>query len=99
MRITKEEKEIIISTIRKYFGNDSNIYLFGSRINDTKKGGDIDLYVESNLPIKELIKAKVKVLVELEDKLGERKIDIVIKNKEIEEELIHRIAKKEGIKL
>lgn len=77
MRITKEEKEIIISTIRKYFGNGSNIYLFGSRINDTKKGGDIDLYVESDLPIKELVKAKVKVLVELEDKLGERKIVIV----------------------
>ena len=37
-----------INTIKKYFFDifgEGDIYLFGSRVDDTKKGGDIDLYL------------------------------------------------------
>ncbi len=44
MRLTSKEQEIIKKTIREIFG-ECEIYLFGSRLLDEKRGGDIDLYV------------------------------------------------------
>ena len=38
---------LIIEYAKQYFGNDSKLYLFGSRVYDDKKGGDIDLLLES----------------------------------------------------
>ncbi len=45
MRLTDNEKQIIQRTIYKYFGTQIKIFLFGSRLDDSKKGGDIDLYI------------------------------------------------------
>ena len=44
MRLTNKEQNIIQQTILNIFGK-SNIYLFGSRVDDNKKGGDIDLLI------------------------------------------------------
>ncbi|HOJ65230.1 MAG TPA: nucleotidyltransferase domain-containing protein [Spirochaetota bacterium] len=98
MRINEQEEKIIKEVLTKYFGENAVIYLFGSRINDSKKGGDIDIFVEADISLKDMVKAKIKSLVELEKLLGERKIDLVIKNTSMKEELIHRNAKK-GIRL
>ncbi len=51
------------------------MFLFGSRVDETKKGGDIDLYIKTNAGND--LTHKIKLLVELEKKLGEQKIDIV----------------------
>ncbi len=68
-----------IDTIKKYFKEffkSGEIYLFGSRVDDTKKGGDIDLYLvlqeHSNL-----FEKKIKFLSRIKRELGEQKIDIV----------------------
>jgi len=49
MRITQIQKHIICETAEKYFGSDVHIWLFGSRVNDQAKGGDIDLYIEPSI--------------------------------------------------
>jgi predicted nucleotidyltransferase len=58
MRITNKEKNIILDTIKDIFG-DSEVYLFGSRIDDTKRGGDIDIFIipknKTNLLYKKLL--------------------------------------------
>ena len=92
-------KQHYIHIIKKYFIQifvDGEIYLFGSRIDDTKKGGDIDLYLVVQNPIN-LFEKKIKFLARLKRELGEQKIDIVFnidKNRLIEQEAI-----KWGIKL
>jgi predicted nucleotidyltransferase len=79
MRLTNREIEIIKEVINKYFKEKIELYLFGSRLNKTKKGGDIDLYIltnhRENLTYKRLI-SKVK----LEERLY-KPIDIIISNK------------------
>ncbi|MEJ5284991.1 MAG: nucleotidyltransferase domain-containing protein [Brevinematales bacterium] len=99
MRLSLSEQNEIKRVIEKFFGSDCNIYIFGSRVYDDKKGGDIDIFVETNLDTKEMVRAKIKALVELENILGERKIDLVIKNPFIPEDLIHKLAKEEGVKI
>jgi len=63
-----------IKTEIYHYDDMAEIYLFGSRVDDKAKGGDIDLLVISkkiNLAI------KLKILVQLLLKLGEQKIDLI----------------------
>ena len=43
MRLTEFEINVIKQSARDVFGSDVQFFLFGSRVDDTKKGGDIDL--------------------------------------------------------
>ena len=45
MRLSKRYIEVIKKYFKEFFEN-GEIYLFGSRVDDSKKGGDIDLYLE-----------------------------------------------------
>ena len=46
MRLTEEQAAIIRRTVREILGDDARVWLFGSRMDDDKRGGDVDLYVE-----------------------------------------------------
>jgi len=74
MRLANEEQSAISETIRQA-DNEAQIYLFGSRVDDAAKGGDIDLLVLSKSI--NLMK-KLDILAQLHRKLGERKIDIAV---------------------
>ena len=80
MRLTEDQVNIIKESVIKVFGVKSKVYLFGSRIDDTKKGGDIDLYVQADFSSEEMFYRKIDLLTELQSKLGERKIDIITSN-------------------
>lgn len=74
MRITSKQLQAIKQTIHN-FDSQALIYLFGSRVDDNKKGGDIDLLVLSqHLDFRMQRKIKIK-LYEL---IGEQKIDLII---------------------
>ena len=75
MRLTEFEINVIKQSACDIFGSDVQVFLFGSRVDETKKGGDIDLYIKTNAGND--LTHKIKLLVELEKKLGEQKIDIV----------------------
>lgn len=95
MRLTFNETQNIINLKNKYFGFESKMFLFGSRLDDQKKGGDIDLYLIPKIALEKnsenILSLKSKFLVELQDVIGEQKIDLVIssdKNRLIEREAI-----------
>lgn len=54
---------------------DAEVYLFGSRTDDSARGGDIDLLVLSK---RIGLMKKLEILAQLHEKLGERKIDLII---------------------
>ena len=96
MRLTDFEQKIIIKTFLECF-KDGSIYLFGSRVDDKKKGGDIDLYLVPSTKFDDEIERKINFLVKVKNHIGEQKIDIVIakdKNR-----LIEQVAIKDGILL
>jgi predicted nucleotidyltransferase len=94
MRLSKTYIDVIKRSFNEVFCGD--IYLFGSRVDDEKRGGDIDLYLvvkdKSNL-----FRKKLKFLAKIKKELGEQKIDIVFNIDE--DRLIEREAKKWGVKL
>lgn len=46
MRLTPEEVAAIKAAASNSFGDEAIVRLFGSRVDDTLEGGDIDLHVE-----------------------------------------------------
>ncbi len=76
MRLTQKERAAIKETFYKVFQK-GEIYLFGSRVDDTAKGGDIDLFIRG-CKKEEIKEKKIKFLVELKKQIGDQKIDVVI---------------------
>lgn len=79
-----------------HFFHSGNIYLFGSRVDDLKKGGDIDLFLEVEDKAG-LFDKKRKFLARLKREIGDQKIDVVFNLDP--ERLIEKEARKWGIKL
>jgi len=98
MRLSSFEKQSIINHFENIFSN-SKLYLFGSRVDDTKKGGDIDLYIETTT--KEYDYTKIlEFSGKVQDDIGWQKIDIVVnKIDENKDKLIYQNAKKTGVLL
>ena len=99
IRLTDSEVLAISKAFRLCFLPDDHLWLFGSRTNLNKRGGDIDLYIETNTtdPTK-VNSSKFRFLSELENALGEQKIDVVIKAGNFELP-IYNVVKEEGIQL
>ncbi len=89
---------MILEGIKKFCPQNSRVWLFGSRVDDAKKGGDIDLYIEiDNQDL--ILDCKLKLLSFFELKLGEQKIDILIRSLDRPMTAMHDIAKSTGIEL
>ncbi|SLM30621.1 DNA polymerase beta domain protein region [Desulfamplus magnetovallimortis] len=74
MRLNSTEKKAIKDSILKV-DPCAKIYLFGSRVDDNKKGGDIDLLVFSSL---NALEAKLLIKTELFKRIEEQKVDIIV---------------------
>ncbi len=81
MRLTPQQIAIIRQATLDAFGTGSLVWLFGSRVDDGKRGGGIDLLVAPTREESEsaTLAHKLRFLGLLERQLGERKIDVIIK--------------------
>jgi len=95
MRITEYEKNVIIDAV-KSVDPVAQVWLFGSRTDDSKKGGDIDIAILSE-KINKNVMQEIQVRRFICDKIGEQRIDIVTTN--TGKEAIFRLAVAEGIQL
>jgi predicted nucleotidyltransferase len=94
MRLTPDQIATIKSTAKAVLGEGAQVTLFGSRVDDTAKGGDVDLYIET--PQLDLMK-KIRCKVRLQDLL-DMPVDLIVKPLG-DCSPIALIAKQEGIRL
>lgn len=80
VKLTDEKIKIIKSYAELIFGKDTEVYLFGSRTDLSKKGGNIDLLILTKSK-ENLFKKKLIFLSKLYKNLGEQKIDVIITEK------------------
>lgn len=74
MRLTTQQIVVLKDSLKR-LDPSAKLYLFGSRVDDQRKGGDIDLLIES----KKLQPADVRRLrLDFYRHFGEQKIDIVL---------------------
>ncbi|WP_084605145.1 nucleotidyltransferase domain-containing protein [Desulfonatronum thioautotrophicum] len=77
MRLTEQQQTAIKHTAKEFFGDGARVYLFGSRTDDTRRGGDIDLCIFPK-DRQNLLQKKVKFLASLDRIIGEQKIDVIL---------------------
>jgi predicted nucleotidyltransferase len=79
MRLTDQQRAIIRATVVETFGAGADVWLFGSRVDDNKRGGDIDLLIETDqLDVDAIARAEISFLTRIQMKLGEQKIDVLV---------------------
>ncbi len=96
IRLSDYQIKAIKNSAKEIFGENVEVYIFGSRVNQNKKGGDIDILIITN-DKKNLFQKKLKLLASLYKKIGEQKIDVIITDKPKTD--IEKTAIKTGVKL
>jgi predicted nucleotidyltransferase len=101
MRLSSDTIEIIKSLTLEIFGADAKVILFGSRIENDKKGGDMDLLLipSEQVNSEDLFSMKIKLLTRLKIKLGDQKIDLLLKQTFNQDQEIIKEAETKGILL
>lgn len=101
VRLADKEIKIIKETFLRHFGTKDHLWLFGSRADLNKRGGDIDFFIETYCDnLSEIADKKIKFLVDLKQEIGEQKIDIIIRMMASQNTLpIHEEAKRTGVQL
>lgn len=94
MRLNKKEIEILRESLKSLVP-EAKLYLFGSRLYDDRRGGDIDLLIVS----KKLTKKDLRIIKRaFYNEFGEQKIDIILDNGEYDDPFVRRI-KLEAVQL
>ncbi len=99
MRLTSDQIQVIKETAYSVLGEDSRVILFGSRVDDAKKGGDIDLLFETEHILDNRVNSVGALYVALIRKLGDRKIDILLKDPSTPDATVLQVARQTGIQL
>jgi len=97
VRLPEQTLEAIEELLVKHFGKGVKAWIFGSRADLNAKGGDIDIYVEVEKTEKAFSK-KLNFLVELDKKIGEQKVDLVVRTYNCKEPIALK-AKGEGVRI
>jgi uncharacterized protein len=97
MRLTEKQRAEILRTAAEVFGAGATVTLFGSRVDDTERGGDIDLMITTDADAATARQQKIRFLVKLKQRIGDRRIDVVLRTPDSEDRTIHRIASSEGV--
>ena len=99
MRLTPDQIEAIKGAARTVLGDGARVTLFGSRTNDARRGGDIDLMFETPRNLDNCVVVAGQLYVALIRSLGERKIDVVLKDAATAEAPVMRVARETGVAL
>ena len=95
MRLSETQQQRILEVTRQNFGDDAKAWLFGSRVDDTRRGGDVDLYIETRQSNN--LMAELRCKMAIEESLDPH-VDLVV-NDHVKDKPIYKIAKKQGVQL
>ena len=95
MRLTASE----ITAIREETGRldpKAEVYLYGSRVDDSARGGDVDLLVVSDtLGFRDVLRLRTRIL----DRIGWQQLDLLVRRRDQADEPLAAMAQETGIRL
>jgi predicted nucleotidyltransferase len=99
MRLFAPDIRAIRHTVATMLGDETRILLFGSRLDDEAKGGDVDLMITTNHPIPRPAFTAALLSARLSRVLGGRAVDVVLNTPETRPQAIHEYAQRQGVVL
>ena len=102
MRLNPEDVAVIKRLVADAYGPEAVVRLFGSRADDRRRGGDVDLHI--TIPTRgayagDDLSTELRLGTNLETALDERKVDLIVRRNGDPETAIDRIALATGIVL
>ncbi len=98
MRLPPDYVAAIKEAAREAFGASAVVRLFGSRVHDHLRGGDIDLHVEAD-PLDDEWRARMTFEHALFRAIEPQKVDVVVTQRGVPPSAFERIAYRDGIML
>lgn len=92
MRLTTQQAETIRRVVREEAGDEAVVRLFGSRLDDGARGGDIDLMLQVPHAIDNPAWFAARIAARLIRALGGRHVDLVLAAPNLEWSAIHDAA-------
>lgn len=96
MRLTQQQTHLITQAIYRLAGVNARVFLFGSRLNDKARGGDVDILIETETPLSLIERAKIKL--QLESELG-MPVDVIAQTLGVAPTPFQAIARKHAFRL
>ncbi len=97
MRLQPEDILMIRQMTRDVIGFDAPVRLFGSRLNDEGRGGDVDLFLELSTPPDNPVLLAATLAGKISRRMHGRKVDVLIAAPGLMNFPIHDIARQEGV--
>ena len=97
MRLTQEQIIAIREVAHRLMGEKVIVRVFGSRAMDAGQGGDIDLFFETEASLPDRGKLICQLYGALIMALGDRKIDVIVKDANTPPAPIFEIARRTGV--
>lgn len=94
MRLNSSEIAAIKAAVAQVAGTAATVRLFGSRMDDHKQGGDIDLLVEMPGEPENAALTAARIEAHIIMALGDQKIDVLLKAPNLMYLPIHQVAEK-----
>lgn len=99
MRLSPQTQTIIRDTAREIFGPQVTTLVFGSRVDDAARGGDIDLIVQLEQPVPQRERKALQLVARLQRRLGMQPIDVLVVDPQTEILPVHEEAFRTGVRL
>lgn len=99
MRIAPQHIEGIRAIVREAAGRDARVRLFGSRLDDRRSGGDVDLFVQLQGPVHNPAMLSAAIEAQVTRLLGGRSVDVIISASNLLHLPIHDQAERTGVLL
>lgn len=99
MRLSTEQRDALKAHFSREVGADCEVLLFGSRADDDKRGGDVDLLVRSPRPLQRPVWLAARLAAHAERLLGGRRVDVLLLDPATELQPIHAAALATGVAL
>jgi predicted nucleotidyltransferase len=102
MRLSAAERRAIESASREALPAGTRVLLFGSRVDDSRRGGDIDLLVELPAPLSadDIVERRTRFTARLYRLLEERRIDVLMTQRgQPDPRAVVAAARQQGIEL
>jgi len=96
MRLTTHQTEFIRQLVTQVLGASAQVRVFGSRLDDSAKGGDLDLFLELYEDIDNPAMLAAKLSAKVSRRMNGRKIDVLISAPNLKPLPIHEVAHREG---
>ena len=96
MRLTDQQIQIIRQLAQQVAGSQSRVRVFGSRLDDSAQGGDLDLMLELPDPVDNPALIAAQMSARVSRAMHGRKVDVLLSAPNLMRFPIHDVAFREG---